>query len=88
MGIEVVSDGHTFTDPQREAVKELVKNLMKEYAITSDRVIRHKDIAPGRKRDIGDNFWNDQFSSFEEYQKSLDLKEPELTPEALEMMKI
>lgn len=88
IGIEVVSDGHTFTDPQREAVRELVKSLMKEYAITSDRVIRHKDIAPWRKRDIGDNFRNDQYSSFEEYQKSLDLKEPDLTPEALEMMKI
>lgn len=87
IGIEVVSDGHKFTDEQREAVKELVKTLMKEYKIPSSKVIRHKDVAPGRKRDIGDNFWNNQYSSFAEWQKSLDAEEPELAPEALEMMK-
>lgn len=88
IGIEVVSDGHKFTDEQREAVKELAKTLMKEYKIPSSKVIRHKDVAPGRKRDIGDNFWNNQFSSFAEWQKSLDAEEPELAPEALEMMKL
>lgn len=88
IGIEVVSDGKNFTDAQREAVRELVKNLMKKHNILSSMVIRHKDVAPGRKRDIGDNFWNNQFSSFAEWQKSLDAEEPELAPEALEMMKL
>lgn len=89
IGIEVVSDGHKFTDEQREVVKELVKTLMKEYKIPSSKVIRHKDVAPGRKRDIGDNFRNNQFSSFAEYQRSFDQKEaPKLHPEAEEARKL
>lgn len=85
--IEVVSDGHVFTDTQREATKKLVKKLMKEHGILSSMVIRHKDVAPWRKRDIWDNFWNNEFATFADWQRSLDSKEPDLAPEALEMMK-
>jgi folate-dependent tRNA-U54 methylase TrmFO/GidA len=33
--------------------------------------LRHKDIAPGRKVDIADSFWNDKFESYEAYINSL-----------------
>lgn len=89
IGIEVVSDGHTFTDQQRDAVRELIKSLMQTYKIPSSKIIRHKDVAPGRKRDIGDNFWNHQFLTFTEYQRSFDQTEaPNLTPEAEEARKL
>lgn len=89
IGIEVVSDGHTFTDQQREATRELVKSLMQTHKIPSSKIIRHKDVAPGRKRDIWDNFRNNQFSGFAEYQRSFDQKEePKLHPEAEEARKV
>nr|DAE92647.1 MAG TPA: N-acetylmuramoyl-L-alanine amidase [Caudovirales sp. gcode 4] len=89
IGIEVVSDGYSFTDAQREATRELVRSLMQAHNIPSSKIIRHKDIAPGRKRDIGDNFRNNQFSTFAEYQKSFDQKEAKsLTPEAEEARKL
>lgn len=90
IGIEIVSDGLKFTDDQREAVRELVKNLMKTHNIPFSKIIRHKDSSGYRgKRDVGDNFWNNQYASFAEYQKSFDQTEaPKLTPEAEEARKL
>lgn len=34
-------------------------------------MLRHKDIAPARKTDIADTFWNKQFPTFEAYKNSL-----------------
>lgn len=34
-------------------------------------MLRHKDIAPARKTDIADTFWNKQFPTFEAYKISL-----------------
>lgn len=70
IGIEIVSDGLTFSDEQRSAVKKLVHHLMNKHNITHKKILRHKDIAPGRKRDIGDNFWNERYSSWSAYQDS------------------
>jgi N-acetyl-anhydromuramyl-L-alanine amidase AmpD len=41
--------------------------LCQKYAIPKENVLRHKDIAPGRKIDIADSFWNGQAKSFEDY---------------------
>lgn len=71
IGIEVNSDGKTFTDAQRKATKELVLHLIKEYDIPHTNVLRHKDIAPNRKTDIGDTFWNTDYKTYADYQLSL-----------------
>ena len=71
VGIEINSDGQTFTNAQRRATKTLIIKLMEDYNIEPELVLRHKDIAPGRKVDVGMNFYNNQFDSWEEYQKNL-----------------
>lgn len=72
--IEVMShDGKTFDDWQRWAVRWLVQQIMKQEAISHDNVIRHLDIAPSRKWDIWDNFWNNEFDTYKDYQDSLEI---------------
>ena len=73
IGIEINSDGNFFTDAQRVAVKELIQELMLKHKIPHTNVIRHKDVAPRRKWDVGDQFWAKEFKSFKDYQESLKL---------------
>jgi len=68
--IEVINVWTTFTDAQRDVVRELVSDIMKEHNIPANRIIRHKDIAPKRKVDIYDTFRNNKFKTFQEYQES------------------
>jgi len=82
IGIEVNSDGVDFTDEQRKSVKELIEELMREYDIPYTNVLRHKDIAPKRKTDIGDNFWN-EYKSWKSYQKSLKVNDVEILAKML-----
>ena len=70
-GIEVESDGKEFTDEQRIATKELICGLMGYFDVKPNLVLRHRDIAPKRKVDIGDKFFNNEFLSWNEYQNSL-----------------
>ena len=60
-----------FPYEQRVSVKELIQHLMATFNIPKENVLRHKDIAPGRKIDIEDQFWNNKYKSWEEYQNSL-----------------
>lgn len=69
IGIEIVWPG--FTDPQRQKVEELAIALIKKYGIKKENVVRHKDIAPGRKVDVDDSFWNNKFKSWDEYKNYL-----------------
>jgi len=41
-----------------------------KHDIPLKNIIRHKDIAPGRKRDVGDNFRSNQYKTFLDYQNS------------------
>jgi N-acetyl-anhydromuramyl-L-alanine amidase AmpD len=75
LGIEVQSDGNTFTEAQRGSVRWLITHLVEKYNIPLRYVLRHKDIAPQRKWDIGDNFFIKDFPSWKDYQNSLN-KEP------------
>ncbi len=70
IGIEIVSDGYTFTNEQKISVRKLVSHLMSTHNRLPQHIIRHKDIAPGRKRDVGDNFWNTDYNSRSAYQES------------------
>ena len=70
IGIEIIWPLPWFTNAQRESVKNLVSKLIKDLNIPVDRIIRHKDIAPGRKSDIDDSFWSDLYKTFTDYQKS------------------
>lgn len=80
--IEIVSDWTIFTEEQRNSVRELVSYLMKQHKLSSDKVIRHKDIAPWRKIDVWDNFWNNEFKTYNDYQNSYSEKdESELAKE-------
>ena len=66
IGIEIVNPGSTDTQDgqqwfdfpvaQIDAVIALVKKIVKEHDITSDRVLAHSDIAPQRKTDPGPRF--------------------------------
>lgn len=70
IGIEV--EGYqTYTSEQKESVKKLLCILMDKYNIDTNMVLRHKDIAPRRKIDIHDNFWNNEYESFEDYKNHL-----------------
>lgn len=52
-------------------MQDLVSYLFKELKLTPDKLIRHKDIAPGRKTDIDDSLWRDAgYTSWEEYQNT------------------
>jgi N-acetyl-anhydromuramyl-L-alanine amidase AmpD len=79
IGIEINSDGSKFTDIQRASVKELIKDLMKKYNIPAKNVIRHRDASPDRKWDVGNNFWNNEYKSYSDYQKSLEIIPPSMT---------
>lgn len=73
IGIEVIwplADGG-FTDEQKESVWNLIVELSKKYWIWKWNIVRHKDIAPARKTDIADTFWNKQFKSWDEYKNNL-----------------
>lgn len=73
IGIEILGPDETgqFTYEQKVAVKTLVRDLMKKYNIPQKNVIRHKDIAPGRKTDVADSFRYPKYKTRSEYQKSL-----------------
>ena len=73
--IEIVSDWVAFTNEQRKSVKELVTYLMNTHSLWSEKVIRHKDIAPLRKIDVWDKFWNNEFITYKDYQASYTLKD-------------
>ncbi len=65
IGIEIVGpvDGK-FNDIQRESVEDLILYLCEIHKIPKERVIRHKDVAPGRKTDPADTLWNDKFQTY------------------------
>lgn len=73
IGIEIISDGKKFTDIQRDAVFKLVKEIMKRHNIPADRVLRHADVAMprGRKWDVGPNFYEPRWGSWEGFQEAL-----------------
>ena len=57
IGIEVLSDGVSFTDRQRDTMLELCSMISKRNHIPVCNILRHADIAPKRKTDIGFNFY-------------------------------
>jgi len=72
IGIEVL--GHIwYTQEQKDSVKELAMDIMSRNDIWWKNVLRHKDIAPGRKQDIDDSFWSNEWDSRDQYRKSLQL---------------
>lgn len=81
IGIEIVSDWYEYTDDQRKSVRELVTYLMEKYNINKDWIIRHRDVAPKRKRDVWDNFWNNEYKTFKEYQESFNMTQKINFPE-------
>lgn len=58
IGIELEGSDHTpYTEPQYRALVQLTRLLMQAYPqITTDRIVGHSDIAPGRKTDPGPAF--------------------------------
>lgn len=65
-----------FTDDQRKSVETLIKELAQKYAIPKENILRHKDIAPKRKTDIADSFWNVYWASWEEFKNNLFTNKP------------
>lgn len=69
--IEIVNDWEKFSDIQRQNVDKLAIELIKKYKIKKENIVRHKDIAPGRKNDPYDSLWNTRFKSFDDYKNYL-----------------
>jgi N-acetylmuramoyl-L-alanine amidase len=65
IGIEIQNQGHEhkyekFSLKQINALKSLLKELIKLYKININNVLGHSDIAPNRKKDPGEKFpWKD-----------------------------
>lgn len=78
IGIEVIwpLKNGGFTDDQRKSVENLIKELAQKYAIPKENILRHKDIAPKRKTDIADSFWNVYWASWEEFKNNLFTNKP------------
>lgn len=77
VGIEVIwplSDWW-FTSEQKLTVRKLIQHLMAVLNIPMTNVLRHKDIAPWRKVDIADTFWNKEYISWNQYCWTLKAKE-------------
>jgi N-acetylmuramoyl-L-alanine amidase len=70
IGIEVHSNGTVFDKDSKDATKELVQMLIERHNIPKEKVIRHLDYT-NRKWDIGENFWRNEYKSYEEWQDSL-----------------
>lgn len=51
-------------------MRELCSFLVGSLGIPVENIIRHKDIAPGRKVDVDDSFWNNEYKTFTDYQNS------------------
>lgn len=86
VGIEIVSDWHTFTDKQRDATRELCIYLLRRLWLNHDAIIRHADVAGFRgKRDVGDAFWFDKYDSWTAYQ--LSYQQPSLTEKEKERLR-
>lgn len=70
--IEVVwPNNKIFTHPQYVTLKELIKELSDKYNIPVGNIIRHKDIAPKRKTDLSDVFWNKYHHTYNDFIKSI-----------------
>lgn len=65
IGIEVIWPLPWFTDEQKHTVLWLVQHLMAVLTIPKENVIRHKDIAPGRKNDIWNEFFKEWFENWQ-----------------------
>lgn len=73
IGIETIgpmSNGG-FMDAQRQAAADLIRHLCATHGIGVENVLRHKDIAPTRKVDIADTFWNVTSPSWEDWKKTI-----------------
>jgi len=68
--IEIIWPLPWFTDEQRKSVREICEFLMQSLNIPKENIIRHKDISPGRKTDVHDSFWNNEYKTFKDYQDS------------------
>ncbi len=51
----------SFTQKQMAAGIRLAREIVRRYRINPDNVVRHSDIAPGRKTDPGEHFPWDRF---------------------------
>lgn len=69
--IEILSDWTKFTRAQFIETERLIQYLMYVYWIPKENVLRHRDIAPKRKWDIGDNFWLPYFPTYGDFQNDL-----------------
>lgn len=69
--IEIIDKDWTFTDIQRKAVNNLVRDLIEAHNISEERILRHKDISWYRgKIDPYDTLWNNEYKTFEDYRDS------------------
>lgn len=65
IGIELEGTEHQpYTDAQYQSLVLLTRKLMQDFpAITTDRIVGHQQIAPGRKTDPGPSFDWDRYQS-------------------------
>lgn len=57
IGIELANSGnHPFSEPQMQALEDLLRAVMARWSIPPHRIIAHSDMAPTRKSDPGPRF--------------------------------
>lgn len=57
VGVELIGpEEGPFTEAQLQALAGIARYLMTEYGLTSEAIVGHRDIAPGRKVDPGGSF--------------------------------
>jgi len=70
-GVEINSDGLSFTDAQRNAILKLNVYWCFKNNRNADRCVTHEMIAPTRKWDVGPNFYKEKWGSWEGFQKAV-----------------
>lgn len=78
IGIEICSNGHDYTDNQREAVVKLIAEIKAMHAIPSQNILRHADISGYRgKWDVGPNFYTYKWGTWDAFQASFEGTTPQ-----------
>ena len=84
IGIEIESNGYDFTKEQKMSVKQLIEYLQGLYDVVAEFILRHKDIAPERKWDVGEDFYK-ELGTWKDYQDQF--KAYIMTPEQEQAVK-
>ena len=71
LGVEIYSDGENFTKSQQKSCEKLLAWWCVKSGKPVQNILRHADIAPSRKWDIGPNFYTKKYGSWSGFQDAV-----------------